>query len=372
MLHKPQFLEDSDRYRKANGETVTLSVVVRKVYEGLTDRLPEKIHDRLKIALVHDRVQIEGDKYVGIVTQEGDYQIDWQDFLSHPLAQAKFKAEVTPFNATNSNCGTCQEMIQVVAVDDNLGTLNEDQNVTFNPLSNDSICCNPVQISLVTTNGTFIENVTINPATNEISFHVKDPVQEATDIVILSYRVQCQNGQYDDANVIASINGSIPATCDAPTNLITVDITYSTADIAWDDVSGAERYDWQLYLLSDLVHPVQYNSTMITEALCSGLTPATQYRFYVLAHCPSGDSGSAYIDFTTESSPGNEFCGSYHLLSAALGLRNVSYTDCNANTQNIFLPPLSETDICALQSAPGVPINLITGSGVIVTYNGLC
>src|ERR1700749_4669286 len=91
-LHKPQFLEDANRYRKANGVTVTLSVVVRKVYEGLTDSIPEKLHERLKIALVHDSVQVEGDKYVGVITQEGDYQIEWQDFLSYPLAQGKFKA----------------------------------------------------------------------------------------------------------------------------------------------------------------------------------------------------------------------------------------------------------------------------------------
>src|SRR5688572_11990655 len=103
-LHKPQFPEETEEYRKANGVTVVLSVVIRKVYEGQTDSLPEKLHERLKIALRHDSVIIEGDKYVGAITQEGSYDIEWIDFLSKPIAQAKFKANVTPFNASNSNC----------------------------------------------------------------------------------------------------------------------------------------------------------------------------------------------------------------------------------------------------------------------------
>src|SRR5688500_4747561 len=87
-LHKPQFVETREDYRKANGETKTLSVVIRKVYEGVTDDMSEKLHERLKIALAHDNVVVEGDRYVGVITQEADYQIEWSDFLSRPIAPA--------------------------------------------------------------------------------------------------------------------------------------------------------------------------------------------------------------------------------------------------------------------------------------------
>src|SRR5687768_3265995 len=86
-LHKPQFVEESDKYRKANGASVVLSVVIRKIYEGQTDSLPEKLHERLKIALRHDTVIIEGDKYAGAIVQDGSYDIEWIDFLSKPIAQ---------------------------------------------------------------------------------------------------------------------------------------------------------------------------------------------------------------------------------------------------------------------------------------------
>lgn len=373
-LHKPQFLEDATRYRKANGVTVTLSVIVRKVYEGLTDSIPEKLHERLKIALVHDSVQIEGDKYVGIITQEGDYQIEWQDFLSHPLAQGKFKAEVTPFNATNSNCGTCEEQIQIVAVDDDLGTLTEGQHVVFNPLTNDSVCCNPVSITLVTVNGDYIENVSIDTVTNEITFDVKTPIQDSNGITIITYRAQCDNGMFDEANVIAAFIGSIPATCDTPTNLVTTDITDTTATIDWDDITGADRYDWQLYLITDLVNPVQFNSTMISEALCSGLEPNTQYRFYVLTHCANGDSGSAYIDFTTtNTTPPANTCGQYELFNTDdQQYHQGSYTDCEGVFRGINIPPSHYRTICVLQSSPGTPIDLNMVPEIIISYLGLC
>jgi hypothetical protein len=372
QLHKPQFLEEAERYRKANGTTVTLSVVVRKVYEGLTDRLPEKLHERLKIALVHDHVEVEGDKYVGVVTQEGDYQIEWQDFLSHPLAQGKFKAEVTPFNATNSNCGTCQEVIQVVANDDDLGALNEGATgILFDPLANDDICCNPVTITLVTTNATFINNVVIHP-NNFISFDVKSPVPDAVDVVLLTYRAQCQNGQYDDANVIADINGSVPA-CLAPANFVVVSVTDTTATLNWDDVVGAVSYDWVLFQAPDYIHAV-FNATIGTsDVVATSLQPNTSYRVLVRANCASGSSNYVSVDFTTDTAPPANACGSYELYNTDdLNFRQGSYTDCDGIFRGINIAPSDTRKICVLQNTPGSSVDLNVEPEIAVEYRGLC
>ena len=370
-LHKPQYVETVESYRKANGETVVLSVVIRKIYEGITDEWPEKLHERFKIALRHDSVQIEGDKYVGMVAQDGDYQIDWSDFLSRPIAQGKFKAEVTPFNATNSNCGSCQEFTQVVANDDNLGTLNEGDHVISDPLSNDQICCNPVSISLVTVNSTYISNVVIN-TNNSIEFDVNNPVSPANGVVLLTYRAQCQNGQFDDANIIADITGSLPA-CLSPTNLSIIDVTATTADINWDDMPTASSYDWILYKLPDLVTQIASLNVLTSNASLSSLEPNTSYRLYVRTQCNGGSELSpfTFIDFIT-SAASNVFCGEYSIHNNSFILKAVTYTDCNGNTQNIVLVGNETRVICALQSSPGIPISITTSGATTITYLGLC
>lgn len=367
-LHKPQFPESAQRYRKANGVTVTLSVVVRKVYEGLTDSLPEKIHERLKIALVHDNVQVEGDKYVGVIAQDGDYQIEWQDFLSHPLAQGKFKAEVTPFNATNSNCGSCQEFTQVVANDDNFGLLNEGASYDLYPLSNDSICCNPVTLSIVSINSDYVNNLVVHPD-NRVSFDIKSPVQEANNVILFTYKAECANGQYDQANVTANIDGSIPA-CLAPTGLTTVNVTATTASFDWDEVFGVLGFTWAIYKITDLVNPVQSGTLNVSEVTIGSLEPSQAYRFFVRTDCVGGGSSNfIYTDITTDAVD-NEFCGRYKLTSDIPVARATIYIDCNGNEQLIMVPPFAVREICAMQTSPGVPVD-IHGSSV-VEYLGLC
>src|SRR6187549_2999416 len=118
MFCKPQFPMERNTFRLADGSSKVLSVVIRNTYEGKTDQLPEDWHRKLVIALAHDEVSIENERLLSNVTLNGDYGIDWQDFLQYPIAQANFQVQVTPFNATNSNCQTCEEMSQVVCVDD--------------------------------------------------------------------------------------------------------------------------------------------------------------------------------------------------------------------------------------------------------------
>lgn len=372
-LHKPQFPEQAERYRKANGETVTLSVVVRKVYEGLTDSIPEKLHERLKIALVHDHVEVEGDKYVGVISQDGDYQIEWQDFLSHPLAQGKFKAEVTPFNATNSNCGTCQEMVQVVAVDDNAGTLAEDTTYVIDVLANDDICCNPVTLSLLTFNSSYLDSATIT-VDNKIQIHTKAVLPDLTNAQIISYRAQCANGQYDEANVFADLDGTVPA-CNPPTDLAVINITDNTATVTFTPAAGAVGYTWELREHYDLSIVVQSGSVGAVDHVdLTLLQPVIFYRFFIRTDCGSGNySPFVYIDFATVAAPPSNSCGQYELFNTDdQNYHQGSYTDCDDVFRGLNISPLHTRTICVLQSSPGVPVNLSVESEISVSYLGLC
>lgn len=372
-LHKPQFLEEAERYRKANGVTVTLSVVVRKVYEGLTDSIPEKLHERLKIALAHDHVEVEGDKYVGVIAQDGDYQIEWQDFLSHPLAQGKFKAEVTPFNATNSNCGTCEEQVQIVCVDDDAGTLAEDTTYVLDVLANDNICCNPVTLSLLTFNSAYIATAVVT-VDNKIQIHTQATLPDLPTVQILSYRAQCQNGQFDEANVLAALDGTTPA-CAPPTGLNVSAISTASATISFTDAVGASFYQWSLYTMPDNTFVQGGSSLVVGHVDLSTLIPGQAYRFYIQSECGGGNFSpfAPPIDFTTDPLPPTETCGEYELFNNDdQNFRPASYVDCTGQDRGLNIAPLHVRGICALQSSPGVPVDLTVHPLITVSYIGPC
>ncbi len=212
MFAKPQFPTERNVFRLANGASKVLSVIIRNTYEGKTDQLPEDWHRKLVIAMAHDEVTIENERLMSNVVLDGDYSIDHQEFLNYPIAQATFSVQVTPFDATNSNCQTCDEMTQLNLVDDTTdetwaeGTTHDFPDVVTD---NDAICCNPFEITLVTYNTNYFENVSIS-AGGVLTATVKDPVPSIENVFIATYRVTCPDGSYDEANIYGNISGTSP------------------------------------------------------------------------------------------------------------------------------------------------------------------
>lgn len=312
-LKRPQFPEEKNSFRKANGVTQTLSVVIRKVYEGNTDFWPEIWHQRFKIALAHDNVSVEGDRYLGAISQDGDYTINWPDFLDYPTGPAEFKAEVTPFDATNSNCQTCEEATQLTLVDDDAGTLDEDTDYDINAADNDTICCYPAVFSLTSFNSDYLDSATIDPDTGVISAHTGTGLTEANGVVIATYRVTCPNGGYDEADVYADIAGTVPG-CLAPTNLEVTDVSTNELTYEWDAPGvGLFSYYWEIYIGSGPIgSPVQTGTLTMTSdetVTVFGLDPATEYYFQIRQDCGATDSN--FVSVVTETAVESANCGSY-------------------------------------------------------------
>lgn len=370
-ITRPQYPTQSTVFRLANGSRKTLSAIIQKVFEGETDNLPKEIHERLIIALAHDDVTVEGRYYLGGVSLDGDYEIDWQKFLDFPLAKAGFKVQVTPFNYSNDNCQTCEEVSQVVCEDDNIGTIGEDETHEVAVLENDSICCSPVEISLVTYNTDYLDSCIVSG--NEIIIHTKEELVTQNNVTIVTYRAQCPNGNYDEANIIANIEGSVEE-CLSPENLAIGMITEGSAQATWTAPSPApDSYRWELYLLSDLINPVLTGDIIDLYADMDGLSAGTQYRFFVRSNCGVESSNYISIDFTTSQEPDQENCGQYLLMNNSLGFANVSYLDCNGQYQNVVLPTGQSSAICALQNSPGDPVDIFDQNGnVDISYMGLC
>lgn len=376
-ISKAQFPIARELFTKSNGATTVLSAIVTKTYQGKTDFLPESLHGKIAIALSHDTVNIEGEKYIGGVVLNGQYSIEWVDFQDHPVARAVFEVLVSPFAARNTNCGTCAEYSQVVTEDDDIGTVGEDETVIVAILYNDAICCSPFEISVVTFNTTYLDSATV--VDNTLVIHTKTGIPIQNSVILATYRVTCENGMYDEANVVANVAGSV-AECLSPTNLL-VSTGSTTASATWNAPSPepACGYSWNLYLASDLGTPVQSGTEPTTTLPLTGLTASTTYNLQVAGDCCDDDL-SPYVsaEFTTEPAAETGICGEYELCFSdpeysEETIASVQYINCSGDYQTKLIANFTCQTICALQTGPDDPVSIdpITFD-VTVTYLGLC
>lgn len=373
-ISKAQFPTEQNVTRLANGITRVESVVIRKTYEGLTDDLPEWVHQRLVIALSHDIVKIEGDRYFGEVARDGEYEIDWHEFMDRPLAQAKFKVEVTPFDATNSNCQSCEEANQVSLVDDTFpSTLEESETYTLDVFENDTIECYPFTATIVYFNPDFIASAEIDE-NGILTVETTPEFQSANGVKLVTYRVTCPNGGFDEADVYGNLDGTVEA-CLAPLSLNTSLLEEDSVTMVWNnpDPAPEDGYEWSLI---EFDHPgviVQSGTSSTDSQAISGLTPGTKYTFNVRSKCGEGYY-SNYVSRTFTTSTVPEGCGRYQVTYGGSGpneqFQSVTYIHCTGEQRNILLFAFQPKTICAAETSAGSPV-MIIGADTI-NYIGLC
>jgi hypothetical protein len=386
QILRPQWPEKKQVFTKSDGTIKTLSVVITKRYDGETDNLPEKWHERINIALAHDTVQIESDKYVGGISKNGDYTVDWVKLLDYPLAKGAFNADVTPFDGTNSNCMTCDEAQQLDLVNDVFpAALDENTTHNIQVETNDKICCFPATFSITTYNTDFLDSAVIDQ-TGKVTVHVKTNLPDANGIVLVTYRVTCSDGSYDEATVSGDINGTQVSSCLAPTGVNMQNVTTTSAEIHFTPPSPApDHYYFQLYIGG--VFQLDGNSSGSPISL-TGLTPATNYKVFVRSQCagPSNNhddsTASNYIEVDFATAPETSLCGLYDLLYSCIpcpgagvgGHINATYLDCNGSYITIYLPNGFARRVCAMQTAPAAPtyINGFGDPSFSYSYFGPC
>ena len=379
---KPQFPIERSIFKRADGSRKVLSASVSNTYEGKTDLIPKEWHQRLAIALSHDVVNIESDRLLTEVVLDSEYGINWNEFLDFPIAQANFTIQVTPFNATNSNCQTCDEIAQLSLVDDttatvyNEGTTNE---FPFSVLLNDNICCYPFTLEIVSFNTDYFSAVSITDA-GIVTFTLVASVPTIANVLLATYRVTCPNGAYDEADIYVGIAGT-STECIAPQNVIAelppTDGTVAT--IVWDPVLPTPTgYIWVLYLASDIYTPVDSGSTTDNFVNITGLTVGEDYVFTVQTDCGAYDlSDVSSVEFTSTETP-SELCGNFQVSYAPIDggeITNISYMDCTGAVQNFVVVSFMAIEICMLiNSGETTPVFFATDSAseVNVTYLGLC
>ncbi|MCT8340119.1 proprotein convertase P-domain-containing protein [Flavobacteriaceae bacterium TK19130] len=109
-----------------------------------------------------------------------------------------------------------------------------------------------------------------------------------------------------------------PPTCTNPTNIIVENIQTDAADFSWDAGIGATNYDWEVVPTGNGQGNgvVASGTTSTLSASASGLSPSTNYDFYIISDCEAayaapisfstialGDTCALAIDLDAETSP---------------------------------------------------------------------
>ena len=378
-LSKPQFPVERNVFRKADGSSKLLSAVIRNTYEGKTDQLPEDWHRKLIVALTHDSVTVEDARLLTDVVIDGDYSIEWQDFLQYPVAQSTFTIQTTPFNASNSNCQTCDEISQISLVDDTTATVWAEGTTNEFPdliTANDTICCYPFTIIITTFNTLYFDSVTVAP-NGTLTVVVKASVPNLSNVFVATYRVTCENGGYDEADVYGNISGTSTVCPPATGLLVALDPTNGTiATVIWVQPSPGLTYQWQLFLTSDLFTPVQTGTVISDDELnITGLTPGGSYTFVIYTDCGGGSLSTPVTTGFSTPVTGNAACGNFRVIFFYEGtIFTYTYFDCAADVVNVNVSVTSVEYRCMLMDpATQVPILFVTNGGNITyEYVDLC
>lgn len=368
-------------YRRADGKTIVQSSVIQKIYTGATDWLPEQWHEALKIALASDTTTIETDRYFGGVVQNGDYQINWQDRFNRTTAPAEFKVEVSPFDASNSNCQTCEEATQISLVDDTYGTpVNDGNLIMINVTENDSICCFPVEFSIIYYNSEFISSASISDE-GVAQFQFKNPIGSVNNLKIGTYRATCPNGGYDEADIYADVSGTVE-NCLSPSNLHQVESTGDSITMAWDNPSPApaDGYYWEVYANNapGVLVASGTEAAFDTVAVATGLQLGTEYTFYLYSQCDVGVRSPAnQLGFTTLGDYTGD-CSLYEVIFSEPSdpgySTTVTYYNCAGDLVSVPIFNGVGRTVCVKESSPGVPIYLEVGTSYVWEYHyiGTC
>jgi hypothetical protein len=368
-LTRPQFPDEKTVRVRADGSRKTQNIVISKEYEGVTEKFPEWVHERLKIALNHDTVIIEGERYFGELVVDG-YEIEWTDFMDYPYGPATFKARVNPYGMVNSNCKSCEAAAQLDLTDDNLpDSLLPSTTYEINVFANDSIYCRPFTASITFTSFPYVDTATLDEATGMLTITTKPLFFQRNIVHLVTYRVTCEDGSYDEARVYAPLAGD-PNPILEPTGLHIVSRDSDSAVIGWTALAVAPEngYDWKLAeqatpaVIVDEGNTASDNAATPSDPTQVFLHPSTPYMFSVRANYTAGESDWVDFNFSTDPLDENE-CGRYRVTYfdefTSQGHKDIQYIACNGSVATVRLQPYKPKAVCALQNQVGQPVSII-------------
>lgn len=335
-LTKPQYKDDVSVYIKSDGSRKIHKAVISKQYECLTAELSDATHEKINVALNHDNVIVESNNYTGGLRKDGEYAIDWIDYLDEQLAQASFKAYTTPYNARNNNCEVCETLplfppwedcpppeIECAQINSLFGDNGGNDALWETYISACTYSINPIpgnnQIVDIYyreggTSGAFTFVGTITFSSSGAVLSTPNPfVISSLPGTWLSVQIKAVNQCGGDDYLVTRNNPFIFQPCGLPSNLTIISINPSIVTPGYFDVSAswnrvlptpAAGYDWELQTNPASPSPIDSGNTtnpggtifLTIESVPDGGSWALKVR----SNCGDGNS-SLWIstNFTT-------------------------------------------------------------------------
>lgn len=106
-LYNPEWETEEEVYRQSNGVLRMLNESTRPTYTMQTAPIHQRLIQGLRIALMHDTVNIWSSKYTGRIVRTGSFTVENIQFMMYPLSRVNFQFQPYSFNATNDKCGSC-------------------------------------------------------------------------------------------------------------------------------------------------------------------------------------------------------------------------------------------------------------------------
>jgi hypothetical protein len=315
-LSKPNWNDDETIYVRSDGSIKVTKSVTQKEYEGATDWMNEDFHEKFKIALSHDEVNVYSEKYTGGIRKNGKYEPNYEDTTMENLAPASFKVFATPYLVRNDNCEVCEDFVSetcgVVNGFDGLSSDNQDNtwkttiasftfsntlvpgaNQTIDILIRESGTTNAyISVGTVTVNHLGVLTSTPNP-------FVIDNIPDAWGGVQIKTVNSC------GPEFIKILNS--PNNCQDPTNLVLISSVPSTINnnnlditLNFTPAAGITQYNFEL---EDLIgQTIVFNGNISQNGnpstiFLANITPS-DYQYRIRSICGGGIfSGFISINF---------------------------------------------------------------------------
>ncbi len=104
-LLQPQWIDDEEVYLKSNGERKVLYSVTSKTYDCITDYYDQDLHEKTKVLLGSDHINIISRIYTGNIVKTDAYNVAWPARIDS--GTASFKVYASPLDIQNTNCDIC-------------------------------------------------------------------------------------------------------------------------------------------------------------------------------------------------------------------------------------------------------------------------
>lgn len=226
-------------------------------------------------------------------------------------------------------------------------------NTTAAPVS-----CANVKISISTDGGnTFTTLVASTPNDGTESVTVPNTPSTTARVKIESVG----NIFFDISNTNFTITSGTG--CGSPSGLISSAITTSGATVSWSAVSGANSYDVDYKLNTDVNWTNAATGTTALSVNLGGLTSGSLYDWRVRANCTSGSSAYTQAQFTTQS---------VVVCNAPTGLTSSAITSSSATVSWTAVSGATSYDVDYKTNASGTWISAAAATaGLSVNLSGL-